>query len=402
MQKTDLKKFDLPDRPGVYTFLDGKEVLYVGKATSLKDRVRSYFNDDVIASRGPRIVDMVTRANNLAWEETDSVLEALILESLTIKKLQPFYNAREKDDKSYLYTIITNEAWPRVLLVRAKELGTIFDTALVDTMFGPFTSGPSLRKALEIIRKIFPFYDTKQPVLSGSKHQKTHLEFNRQIKRYPREIPHEEYLRNIRHIKLFLSGKKKQILSELEKDMKKAAKEERFEDAGRIKDQLFALTHIRDISLISDELRRTHGVRIEAYDIAHTSGQDTVGVMTVIVDGEPEKKSYRKFIIKEYGNNDVGALTEVLERRLSHPEWEYPKVIVVDGGVTQRNAAKKVLSTYGLMIPIVSVTKDEYHRPKKITGHTGLPVPEQDILLANAEAHRYALSFHRTKRGNIM
>lgn len=398
MERKDLHNYDLPDKPGVYTFLEGEDILYIGKATSLKDRVASYFNNDIIQSRGPRIVDMVTKADNLKWEETDSVLEALILESLKIKKEQPFYNARDKDDKSYLYAIITDEDWPRILLVRGKEIGTIFDTKLIRQKFGPYTSGPSLRKALEIIRKIFPFYDTKSPVTKKSKHQNAHLEFNRQIKRYPRDISHDEYLKNIRHIGLFLSGKKKQILTELEKEMKKAAKEERFEDAEYIKRQVFSLTHIKDISLISDDLRRTHGMRIEAYDIAHTSGQDTVGVMTVVKDGEPEKKEYRKFIVREHTNNDTGSLKEVLERRFSHPEWEYPKVLVVDGGITQRNAAKKVLEKLGLQIPIISVTKDEYHRPKKITGMKDIALPEQDIILANAEAHRYALSFHRSKR----
>tara|TARA_B100000508_G_scaffold60333_1_gene47181 strand:- start:216742 stop:217953 length:1212 start_codon:yes stop_codon:yes gene_type:complete len=401
MQRKDLNNFDLPDKPGVYTFLEKKKILYIGKATSLRDRVRSYFNDDVISSRGPRIVDMVTKADEVLYEETDSVLEALILESLKIKKHQPFYNVKEKDDKSYLYAVVTKEEWPRVLAVRGKDLGTTFKLDLVKNKYGPFTSGPSLKKALDIIRKIFPFYDTKNAVTRESKHQGAHLEFNRQIGRYPRDVSHTEYVRNIRHIELFLSGKKKIILKELEKEMKKAAKEERFEDAQRHKRQMFSLTHIQDVSLIKNDLRRVHGVRVEGYDVAHTSGQDTVGVMTIVVDGEVEKKNYRKFLIKEHGNNDVGSLTELLERRFGHPEWEYPKVIVVDGGVAQKNAALKVLDRLGLQIPVVAVTKDEYHRPKKIIGLPGVSTPEGDIILANAEAHRYSISFHRSRRDNL-
>ena len=398
MQRKDLDKINIPDAPGVYTFLEKKKIVYIGKATSLRDRVRSYFNDDLIVSRGPRIVDMVTKADDVLFEETDSVLEALILESLKIKKHQPFYNVKEKDDKSYLYAVVTKEEWPRILVVRGKDLGTTFSLDLAKSKYGPFTSGPSLRKALDIIRKIFPFYDTKNPVTRGSKHQGANLEFNRQIGRYPRDISHTEYLRNIRHIELFLSGKKKLILKELEKEMKVAAKEERFEDAQRYKRQIFSLTHIQDVSLIKDDLRRVHGVRVEGYDVAHTSGQNTVGVMTVVVDGEPEKNQYRKFIIKEHGNNDVGSLTELLERRFSHPEWEYPKVIVIDGGIAQKNAALKVLDKLGLQIAVTAVTKDEYHRPKKILGLPGVSVPEGDIILANAEAHRYSLSFHRARR----
>lgn len=401
MQKKDLDKFKLPDTPGVYTFLEKGKILYIGKATSLRDRVRSYFNDDVIASRGPRIVDMVTKADEIIWEETDSVLEALILESLYIKKHQPFYNVKEKDDKSYLYAVITNEEWPRVLVVRGKDIGTTFDAKNIKKQFGPFTSGPMLRKALEIIRKIFPFYDTRHKITVVSKSQKAHLEFNRQIRRYPRNISLEEYLRNIRHVDLFLSGKKKLIISLLEKDMKRAAKEERFEDAEYIKRQLFSLTHIQDVSLIKDDLRRVHGIRVEGYDIAHTSGKETVGVMTVVVDGELEKQHYRKFIIREHGNNDVGALTELLERRFSHPEWEYPRVLVIDGGVAQKNAALKILDKLGIQIAVVAVTKDEYHRPKRIIGLKGVSIPEGDIILANAEAHRYALSFHRRRRDSL-
>jgi len=398
MQRKELNKFDLPDKPGVYTFLEKKKILYIGKATSLKDRTRSYFNDDLIVSRGPRIVDMVTKADEVVWEETDSVLEALILESLKIKKHQPFYNVKDKDDKSYLYAVVTNEEWPRVLAVRGKDLGTTFSMDLVKRKYGPFTSGPSLRKALDIIRKIFPFYDTKSPVSRESKHQGANLEFNRQIGRYPKDISHTEYIRNIKHIELFLSGKKKLILKELEKEMKKAAKEERFEHAERNKRQMFSLTHIQDVSLIKDDLRRIHGVRVEGYDVAHTSGQETVGVMTVVVDGELEKSNYRKFIIREHTNNDVGSLQELLERRFGHPEWEYPKVIVIDGGVAQKNAALKVLDKLGLQIAVVAVTKDEHHRPKKILGLPGVSVPEGDIILANAEAHRYSLSFHRSRR----
>lgn len=402
MQREYLHKQDLPDTPGVYTFLEKKKILYIGKATSLRARTQSYFNDDLISTRGPRIVDMVTKADSIVWEETESVLEALILESLQIKKHQPFYNVKEKDDKSYLYVVVTNEEWPRILAVRGKDLGTTFNTDVIKKKYGPFTSGPLLRKALDIIRKIFPFYDTKSPISKDTKGQSANIEFNRQIGRYPRGISHTEYMRNIRHIELFLSGKKKKVLKELEKEMKKAAKEEWFEDAHRIKRQTFSLTHIQDISLIKDDLRRIHGVRVEGYDVAHTSGQDTVGVMTVVLDGEMEKQDYRKFIIRKYTNNDVGSLTELLERRFSHPEWEYPKVIVVDGGVAQKNAALKVLDRLGLQIAVVAVTKDEHHRPKRILGLPGVSVPETDIILVNAEAHRYSLSFHKKRRDKIV
>src|SRR3989344_6014939 len=109
----------LPDSPGVYIFRDyRKRPMYIGRATSLRDRVRSYTAADVIVSRGPRIVDMFTRAKSVTWESTDSVLEAIILESILIKKYQPYYNVAERDDKSSQYVVITDEFWPRVFLTR--------------------------------------------------------------------------------------------------------------------------------------------------------------------------------------------------------------------------------------------------------------------------------------------
>ena len=122
MTKQELAAFNLPDVPGVYLFKQGRKVLYVGKATSLRDRVRSYFDDDLIATRGPRIVDMVTRADRVAYETTPTVLEALVREAALIRKYDPPANADGKDDKTFLYAIITQEDIPRVLAVRGKDI----------------------------------------------------------------------------------------------------------------------------------------------------------------------------------------------------------------------------------------------------------------------------------------
>lgn len=403
MEKSDLKKYNLPDAPGVYQFIEQKgntdTILYIGKATSLQDRVRSYFSNDLIASRGPRLVDVVTRANRIVWEETDSVLEALILESLLIKKYQPKYNAKEKDDKSYLYVVITDEQWPRVLIVRGSELSKQLQVLSIKKTFGPFVSKPTLERALAIIQKIFPFYDTKQPITRETTHNRAKIEFNTQIGKYPRNIRHEEYLKNIRHISLFLSGKKKHVVATLEREMKQAAREEKFEQATVKKKQMYDLQHINDITLIREDLRRVQGVRVEAYDIAHTAGTHTVGGMVVLEDGELQPKEYRKFTIKEHTNNDAGALRELLERRFAHTEWQYPKVIVVDGGRIQENVAHKVLEDFGLQIPVMAVTKNEQHNAKHIRGFKSALISERDVLLANAEAHRYTLAFHKKKRG---
>lgn len=405
MTKEDVAKKKLPDAPGVYFFLGTrKNILYIGKATSLRNRVRSYFANDIKEKRSELIEKMVMEAKTVEFTETDSVLEALILETNLIRTHKPHYNTRSKDDKSYNHLIITNEGFPRVLVVRGKDLTERFTEKEIKYHFGPFPSGQLFREALKIVRRLFKFYDTHQPVGSEtSKVAKGKIDFNRQIGLYPDVQSKKEYQRTIRHIKLFFEGKKHQIIKELEKEMMQLAKAEEFEAANTIKKRIFALTHIQDIALIKDDsriYRDEKRVRIEAYDIAHLRGQDMVGVMTVVESGEAQKSEYRKFKIKTLDDaNDPAALKEVLERRLKHPEWPFPQILVVDGGAAQKNAAELVLRKHALVIPVVAVVKDEKHRPQRLIGQKRLlELHQQSILLANAESHRFAIAYHRDKR----
>ena len=347
MQRIDLAQFELPEEPGIYRFQKGRKILYIGKATSLRDRVRSYFNTGLTESRSTAIAGMVGEADTITWEETDSVLEALILEANAIKKHEPFYNSLEKDNKSFNYLVITKEKYPMVTVVRGRELFTNWKTRPIKYLFGPFTQGSALREAMKLVRHIFPYRDTKCTPESGKPC------FNRQIGLCPGvctgEMNKKEYATTIKHIVLLFSGKKRVLLKQLERDMKLYAKLEKFEKAETSRRQVGALTHIRDISLIKDEsrfatggvIRSKGGNRIEAYDIAHTSGTETVGVMVTVEDSEPLKSAYRKFKVRGYTNNDPGALAEILSRRLLHPEWQYPRIIVVDGSTAQMNAVKK-------------------------------------------------------------
>jgi excinuclease ABC subunit C len=262
-----------------------------------------------------------------------------------------------------------------------------------------------LREGLRLIRRIFPFFDTPKPVGAKSKHNQARIEFNTQIKQYPREIDPREYRRTIRNVMLFLSGRGKQLRKTLEREMKSAAREERFEEAATARRQLFALDHIQDVSLIKDEhtedARRSaaRGERIEAYDTAHLSGTNAIGVMTVVIDSTPVKKEYRTFRIRGVQkNDDVASLKEILSRRLRHPEWTFPNAIVVDGGATQKKAAEAVLAEAGVSIPVCAVVKDERHRPREVIGARRAGVSEADAVLANAEAHRFSLSLHRKAR----
>jgi excinuclease ABC subunit C len=412
MERAQLASFELPDVPGVYIFTQGKgrakKVLYVGKATSLRDRVRSYFDDDLIATRGPRVVDMVTKADSIRYEATPTVLEALVREAALIREYDPPANTQGKDGKSFLYAIVTSEEVPRILAIRGKEID--FEAKLAHGIpftvaHGPFTSGLQLREALRLIRRIFPFYDTAQPIGSASKHQRANIEFNRQISQYPRDMDRKQYLRSIRNVSWFLSGRVKTLRTTLTKEMKQAAKEERFEDAGEIRRQLFALDHVQDVALIKEEKDRGNDApRIEAYDTAHISGSDAIGVMTVVENGVPVKKDYRTFKIRGTAkkNDDIASLKEILSRRLGHPEWTYPKAFIIDGGKTHKKAAESLLIEVGVGIPVVAVVKDEKHRPREVLGALRAGISEADAVLANSEAHRFSLARHRAARSRGM
>lgn len=398
MQKLTQK---LPDRSGVYIFRGPKrEILYIGKATSLRTRVASYFRRDLMATRGPILVGMVEASKSVDFIETDSVLEALILEAHLIKKHQPPFNTKEKDNKSFNYVVITKEDFPRITTMRGRELESSMEK--IKYYFGPFPQGSVLREALGIVRKIFPFRDKCKPAQGKPC-------FNAQIGLCPGvcagTVSKTEYSKNIRRIKLFFEGKKKTLVSGLERDMKKAAKELRFEEAGRIKKTIFALNHIQDIALLKASPKTVFGeaeFRIEAYDVAHISGTNVVGVMVVVEDNEPKKSDYRKFKIRTSTNDDNASLREMLERRFAHTEWTLPKLIVVDGGKAQVNTAETTLKEWGISIPVVGVVKDEHHKPKGFVGNkTIIEGRDRSILLANSEAHRFAVGFHRQLRGKI-
>lgn len=406
MKHQDFKKQKLPNTSGVYFFRGArKKILYIGKATSLHSRVRSYFGKDVPKSRGEHIVSMVEQSKSIDFIATDSVLEALILEANLIKKHKPVFNTKEKDDKSFNHVVITKEDFPRVLLVRGKELlGT--PSSKYKYVSGPFPQGTVIRDALKIVRKIFPFRDKCKP-LSGKPC------FNRQIMLCAGvcsgEVSKKEYAKNIRNIKLFFGGKKSIIIKNIKKEMSVLAKNLEFEKAGDLKKTIFALNHIQDVALISlpKATLDKEMFRVEGYDVAHLSGKFAVGVMTVVADGEPQKSEYRKFKIKSFeGVDDTKSLAEILERRLGHSDWQLPKLIVVDGGKAQKNIAEKTLKKYDIKIPVVGVVKDERHKPKNILVNSRdsklTQKYKKEILLANAEAHRFAIKYHRSLRGKLI
>jgi excinuclease ABC subunit C len=453
MNSQKFKKTKLPDLPGVYQFKKGKEILYIGKATSLRDRVRSYFSADLINTRGPIIAEMAEKAEKIDFIKTDSVLEALILEANLIKKHQPKYNTDLKDDKSFNYVVFTDEQFPRILIVREKDLFIQATSYHLQASFGPFPHGFELKEALKIIRRIFPFRDKCVPIkekplaLRSLSQPSVALReggggagcFNRQIGLCPGvcsgDISAKEYGKTIKNLKLFFNGKKKAIIKNLEKEMRNCAGSQNFEKAGEIKKQIFALKHIHDIALIKNTDSRARPndclvgrglkrglkqiessttinesicdypcFRMEAYDVAHISGTSAVGVMVVFEEGEAKKSDYRKFKIKiARGGDDVGSLGEILKRRFGHKEWPFPDVIIVDGGEAQKKVAEEILKKFGIKnIEIIAVTKNDKHKPVSFLGDSKFILEcKETILRVNGEAHRFAVAYHRRLRNNF-
>lgn len=430
MLLSSLKKSikSLPDNPGVYVF-KGKsgEVLYVGKATNLKSRVRSYFSgaDEL----GARIASMVAQIEKVEFTEADSVLEALILESNLIKEHQPKYNVKEKDDKSFSYFVITKEEFPRVLILRKTEIDksqkaipSIRDKRQkynskvksnnkikFSNFYGPYTSKKQMEIALKIIRKIFPFHSLAQKTEKGC----LDFQLGRCPGPYVGSIARADYLKNIRGIKMILEGKKKSLIAKMEKEMRSYSEIHEFEKAAEARNKIFALRHIRDVALISSEdginkiqNSKFKNLRIEAYDISSISGKYAVGSMVVFSNGEPDKAQYRKFKIKTVaGADDVGMMREILLRRFQN-DLMHPDLILLDGGAGHLNMAEKVLKSLGLSLPLAAIAKGSerknldlrftiYDLKKDIKN-----ILEDKKLLKRImdEAHRFAIGYHRKLR----
>ena len=408
MKQGDINLKELPKAPGVYIFKDGEGVvLYVGRASNLQSRVQSYFSKHLGSNRGQRLVDALEKTEHVKITKTDSVLEAYILEAKLIKELQPTHNVVDKDNKSFQYIGITKEAFPRVLVVRKRQMEQEATGTSFSCTYGPFPKGAMLKKALHVLRKILPYRDTCTPQQQTAKETLLRKCFQAQTGLCPGVcaglVDKKKYAKRIREIHLFLSGKKVQLITGLKKEMNDLAKSQEFEKAEEIRRRIVALQHIQDVSLIRQEdteMAEVSAFRIEAYDTAHTAGRQAVGVMVVLIDGERAPSEYRVFSIKNAKErDDIGALREILKRRFNHPEWRFPKLLVVDGGKAHRAVAEKVLNGLGLQIPVVSVVKTENHAPREILGHSShVQKNEKNIIFANTEAHRFAITRHRQKR----
>lgn len=404
-----IKNGELPPRPGVYFMKDPAGVLlYIGKATSLRTRVSSYFS----RPQDPRIAAMVERIGRIDWRETPTAVEALVLESKLIKKHQPPYNVMEKDDRSMVHLAFTREPYPRPVLIRGHELARTPKRQFLK-VFGPFRSAASVQAALDALRKPFPW--------SVCRPGRNRPCFYRHLGLCPGvctgEISPAEYRRIVRDLMRYFDGRRSAVVGELQKRMEEASAREDYESAARLRDRLFALDHIRDVAVLKKDdaaLEQFIDVfgRIEGYDVSNIGGQDAVGSMVVFVDGRPRKRDYRKFSIDEIrGPNDVAMMKAMLRRRFARAagtdaeRWALPDLVLIDGGAGQLNAARSVFDEQGLDIPLVGIAKgfdrkqDELVYDRKDVELARLVRAFKPLLQqVRDEAHRFAVSYHKKRR----
>lgn len=453
----------LPRQPGVYQFFNEKgEILYVGKAKDLKNRVTSYFANPTLLIGKTKI--LVSQVKKIKITVVASELESLLLEAALIKKYTPKYNIRLVDGKMYpLIRITTKMPYPAVLTARKREDAK-------STYFGPYPSATAMHSVLRMLRRIFPY----QSVLNHPKkiclyHHlglcpcATYFSTVKGVT-LARITPYSnnaqnDYKKNLRHIIGFLEGKSKSVIKSLEKERDVYAKKEAYEKAESIQKQLDAIAkitepftnpfeYVTNPNLVRDirekemkdlqDILKKYGVtialprRIECYDNSNFQGTNPTSSMVVLTNGEIDTSQYRKFLIKSVkGPNDFASMQEVLQRRLKHPEWPYPDLLIVDGGKGQVSAAKEVLSrfyslsslgedqgevdsgpdfakaTTGVQarmtkdIPLIGLAKreetiitsdlQEIHLPKSSPAL-------QLVMRIRDEAHRFAITFHRKRR----
>lgn len=544
----------LPTEPGVYLFRDsGGGVLYVGKAQSLRARVRSYF---VAGGDGRSQVHfLVPRIEDVEVVVTKSVKEALLLENQLIKKHKPRFNVRLRDDKNYLGLRIE----PSLPYARFTETRRFLRDGAV--YFGPYTSSGSLRETLGALQKIFPLRTCSDSVMKSYRRRgRPCLEHSvgRCAAPCVDKIRPEAYRELVDGAILFLRGRSSDLVGALRARMREMAEDERFEDAGRLRDRIAAIErtveqqamvstrfvdrdvfglareagrvevqslHVRqgkllggnghafsDVRLddtevlgsflaqyydsdrdvprevivpfeienagaleellreragravrvlapkrgerrrqsemahrnaalqLAERTRREHGTdealravqellrlpgppeRIECYDVSHLQGSLHVASRVVFERGQPDKKGYRRYKLREAAaGDDYGAMREVLKRRLLRREQDpVADLLLLDGGKGQLGAVSAVVADLELDgIPLAAIAKerDQDAAVPRVKRHGGakreriflpgvkdplLPHPDSPALLllqrVRDESHRFAITYHRSLR----
>lgn len=387
---------NLPETTGVYAFKKEAELLYIGKANNLKERVKQH-------------PGLLGQAGQLGFIQTQSEIEALILEAKLIKKFQPKFNVLWKDDKNYFYVAITKEPFPRIFIAHQPQ-----NEGNRISLIGPFVDGTALKQTLKTLRKVFPYRScNKLP-------KKPCLWYQLERCLAPcaglTSTVKDESKANVKHLIKILQGKKNQTLNDLKKEMKKLSQAQKYERANRIKNQIQSLEKVLSHARLWPAETRFPAMetwfpkkRMEGYDVSNIQGKEATGSMVVFINGKPDKSQYRKFRIKTQKEpDDIAMLKEILTRRFNHPEWPYPDLILIDGGKAQFNAAKDILSRWSLdQIRVMSLAKKKnelyMEGKKKPVLLKTLPREVSNLILQlRDEAHRFAISYHKKLRKMVL
>lgn len=412
----------LPSAPGVYFHKNKKgQIIYVGKAAVLKNRVRQYFQN---TEKDSKTEALVREIYDTDWIVVDTEMDALFLESEMIKRYKPKWNILLRDDKTVSYVRIDMKSEvPYVSMTRQP----LDDKA---TYIGPFYAKNTVLTALRILRKVFPYYDKPY---DGKKTLNTDLGLTPGIE-VGRTTP-KEYKKTLKKLIRYLEGDREKLIHEIEKEMKAEAALGHFERAAELRNQYFGLKGLKKKIIFSDKeflnissdqaLRQLQKLlkldnpprRIEGYDISHQHGTDVVGSMVVFVNGASDRSEYRKFKLRHQQNNDTANMREIIERRLKHKEWPYPDLVILDGGEGQISAVKDLLSAAN--IKVIGRNKSGDHTrnartriiiPKEETNpnvhadsagnYEAIVLPADShiaklIARIDEESHRFAITYHR-------
>ena len=417
--RSQIKEF--PQATGVYLMKDADgRVLYIGKAKSLRERTNSYFQPgaDLFQSRGPKIAELVEKVVDVGYLECDSEVDAILHESRLIKDIQPPYNSRQTDDKTFPYLEITTQFdFPGVYVTR--EPGN------KSKLYGPFTSVGDLRRVVQVLQRVFRFRTCRLDIeIEDDKRRFFRPCILHDIKQCSApcgdRISREEYRKDINRFKRFLESKRSDLLRQMNREMIEHAKKKNYEEAARLRDEIKALEKLDDrgnvdehvqpelfqidphagLDRLAELLDREESIRIiEGVDIAHIQGAEAVGALVCFIDGHPFKSGYRRYRIREVaGIDDYAMIQEVLRRRYrkagTHEEI-FPDVILIDGGLGQLHAAADAFREMPFKPPVLMslAKRDEilHH-----AGHdTPIKLPRHDSALRllqhiRDESHRFA------------
>ena len=425
--RDQIKEF--PTSPGVYLMKDADGVvLYIGKAKNLRDRVSSYFQPsaDLHQSRGPWIAEMIEKVQDVAHLECDSEVDAILQESRLIKDIQPLYNSRQTDDKTFPYLEITlKEDFPGVYVTRQPRKNS--------KLYGPFTSAGDLRRVVQVLQRVFRFRTCHLEILDSDEQRR----FFRPCILYDIKqctapcadrIGKPAYRADIKRFQRFLESKRSVVLRQLHKEMAEHAKNLNYEQAARLRDEIQAIESLDDRGEVdehvqpelfqvnpAESLERVTAVLgledqvriIEGVDIAHIQGAESVGSLVCFIDGRPFKNGYRRFRIKEVeGIDDYAMIQEVLRRRYrkagAHEEI-FPDVILIDGGLGQLHAARDAFREMPFKPPMILALAKREETIFLLNQDNPLKLKSNDPALrllqhVRDEAHRFAQHYFHILR----